>query len=140
MVPLQKLEVVFIALVGLLLIFLSPLLPAGVPLGRLIVELSAILIFQNFLREVLVLVGKGAGVPEPPCIGLSGLLGLIGFFVGWILFATGQGGTLQINAGVWALSAMAALFVGFLMRNFILRRGAFFICHERGHTRLTLEF
>ena len=140
MVPLQKLEVVFIVLVGLILVFLSPLLPAGVSLGRLMVELSAILMFQNFLREVLVFVAKGAGVPEPPCIGLGGLLGLVGFLVGWVLFATGQGGTLQINAGLWSLSAMAALFLGFLMRDFILRRGAFFICHDKGHTRLTLQF
>lgn len=141
MVPLQKLEVVLIAGAGLMVLFLAPLLPVGISLGRLIVEVSAVVLFQNFLREAFLLVGKSKDdIPGVPCLGLGGLMGGIGWVVGWFLFATGQSPLFHMGPLTWAMMVMVALFLGYLVRDLVVEKGRFSVHYEKGHTNVSLYF
>ncbi|MCG8470895.1 MAG: hypothetical protein MI742_03450 [Desulfobacterales bacterium] len=138
MIPLQKLELVLVVCAGVVALFLSPLLPLNLSVGRLIIELSALLLFQNLLRELALLVGRGKEVlPEVPRAGLGGLTGGLGLVVGWILFATNPEATFYMAPWKWALAITGSLFMGYLLRDLMLTKTPFFISYEKGHAQVT---
>ena len=145
MTNLERAELVVIAFVSLVAFFGSQTLPSQAGIGKLLIWLSALLLFQSLVRDLVILVTrKSVSVEseqrEESLICLESTVGVVGIIVGSGLLFSGFGGSLPLSGERWMLIVLLVLWLGFWLKDYVFSWRPWRIKKEKDHLNILVAW
>jgi hypothetical protein len=144
MTKLEKSELALVPLVGFGFFSISALLPSQLSIGNLILMLSALLLLQSLIRDVIILasrrVDQSATVKTMRCMCVESAFGMSGIVVGASILGFGIGPEVLMGKWTWAIAAILTFSVGFVIKDFILKTNPWRIVRDKNHLNIIVSW
>jgi len=137
----EALELGLILLAAMATWFGQAILPEQVPLGRLLLVGSALLLLQGLIRDLSILArkafsGSGNQSASAQCMCIESAVGAVGIIVGAGLVAAGVGTLVTMTALSWLGLVASVLIVGLVIKDYVFEWAPWRIRRDKDHMNL----
>jgi len=140
----EKTELALIPVVGAVVWLLAPVLPDKLAVGRLLLIVSALILFQGLVRDIWLLFRDTHAEPAPRkvarCMCVESTVGVTGIVIGLILLGAGIGQPVLISGWLWSVLIMVVLSTGFLMKDYVVEWSPWRIRQEKNHMNIVFTW
>ena len=141
----EKTEVALIPVVGgLVWWWASVSLPEWVGIGRIVLGASALLLLQSLVRDLWLLsrsrVPSVADQRSGRCLCLESSIGMLGVLFGALALSIGFEQRLNMTPTVWAVTAMAVLTTGYVIKDFVVSFDPFGVHRDPEHMNIIVTW
>jgi hypothetical protein len=144
MTKLEKSELALIPLGGVGFFSSFALLPGQLSIGNLILILSALLLLQSLIRDVIILATRNTDqsttAKSMRCMCLESAFGMSGIVAGASTLGFGIDPPVFMDKWAWATAAMLILSVGFAIKDFILKTNPWRIVRDKNHLNIVVSW
>jgi hypothetical protein len=122
---------------------MRPFLPGTMPLWKIVLGLSALLLAQSLARDAAILLRRSR-TNEPrrdaQCFCLESTVGATGVVAGAVL--AGLGSSMQVTTGRWIflLAVAGTMALGFLIKDLVISWKPFGVRREKNHLNLIVRW
>jgi len=141
----EKTELVLIALTIGCLWFASDLLPVHIHFGRLLLWLSALLLFQSLVRDLWLLFSairetSNAQSISAQCMCIESAVGMIGVIAGLLFTGLGIKTEFKMNPETWIFLSLTTLITGFLIKDWVFEWNPWRIRRDPDHINIIVRW
>lgn len=145
MTKIETAEVILMPMFGIGAYGAASFLPEQPSLGRLLLMLSALLLFQSLLRDLtlLWLARRHAALESAParamqCMCVESTLGMTGIVIGASVLGFGFDPPIVMKNWTWAVAVIVTLGTGFLIKDFIVQTHPLRIARDKDHLNIVV--
>lgn len=143
----ERLELGLIGLVVVVIYFLSSLFHDQVLLGSGVIWLAVTVFLQSIIRDLSMLFyfskqsDSSSSKPiEKQCFCLESLIGVSVLLIGFLLFFGSNSTVIALNQVTWAISVLAVLVIGFLIKDLVITWRPIRIRKEKNHLNIIVKW
>ena len=145
MTTLEKVEIAVIPFFGIGFWLIAPVLPSELSSGKLILIMSALLLFQSLIRDFFLLASvKRMSHPVEyrvaRCMCLESTVGITGILVGAGVLSLGIEQPVVISHGEWGALAMLIMVTGFIIKDFVVESRPWQIVRDKSHVNILFKW
>ena len=143
MTTVERVELALIPLVGIACWFLASTFPTSLPIGRLLLSMSGLLLFQGLIRDLWLLSRQRRAEKsgeKAQCMCLESIIGTVGILAGSILFGSGINQTISLSELSWCIVIVAVLGCGFLLKDYVIEWNPWRIRRDKDHMNIVFSF
>ena len=141
----EKAELVLILLAGCGVFSIAALLPNQLSIGNFLLTMSALLLLQSLIRDVVILLNTGrveqsTDTKRMRCMCLESTIGMTGIVVGAGILGLGIDPQIRLGQSEWTIATMLILGTGYAIKDFILQSNPWRIVREKNHLNIVFSW
>jgi hypothetical protein len=141
----EKIELALIPILGAGFWLMTPLLPARIGIGKLLLWTSALLLLQSLVRDLWLLAKQKHNLaPEPlkkvRCMCVESTVGITGIVAGIIILGSGVDRLVTMNGSSWGLLVMLVVAMGLLIKDFVVEWGPLRFRRDKDHMNIVFTW
>ena len=135
-----------VPLAGVACWLISPALPEQIAIGRLLLVVSALLLFQSLIRDLTLLARAKREAKEQPqkqavrCMCVESALGATGIVVAVALLGAGIGAPFPMSPVGWTVLVTLCVAVGFLIKDFVFEWSPWRFRRDKDHMNIVFTW
>jgi hypothetical protein len=138
-------ELALIPVLGTGFWWMAAMLPDQIELGRLLLEVSALLLLQSLIRDLWLLAkARRQPQPTPPriarCVCVESMVGITGIVVGLTLFGWKIGKPVSMGRWTWSIVPMLVMGAGFVMKDYVLDTKPLRLRRDTNHVNILVKW
>lgn len=138
----ERVELVLIAILGIVVFLVADQLPSVIPFARLLLYAAALLLLQSLVRDLWWIKThqvKPDEYKEAACICLESTIGAAGVIIGLLLIGAGFNYVLILPAWFWLVLVATVTVLGFLIKDLVLEWRPLRIRRDKNHMNIVFK-
>lgn len=141
----ERIELALIPVTGMSFWWITALLPETMPVGWLLLGMSALLLFQSLIRDLWLIrierrTAQLSAVRKMRCMCVESTVGATGIVVGAILLGAGWDQFIVMSHWIWSVMAMSIMTFGFLIKEYVVEFSPLRIRQDRDHRSIVFTW
>jgi hypothetical protein len=141
----EKAELILIAMISVIFWFFAPKLPVIFGFGKLLLDLSAILLFQSLIRDLWLLTKKKHEAQTSPkrlmrCMCIESTIGAIGVIIGAFLLGSGLDQPIIMEQWMWGTIVMVTMSFCFVIKDYVIKLNPLRIRKDKDHQSIVFTW
>ncbi len=140
MTTLEKIELTLIPFFCIIAWLITTTLPKEMPIGHLILAISALLLFQSLIRDLVLLARKKKAAKNQSrsirCICLESSVGVTGILLGASVLGLGISYPIIMGRWGWSILTLLVLMTGFMIKDFVVESRPWRIVRDKNHMNI----
>ena len=137
----EKIEIALIPIFGISFWLMASELPTQISAERLLLGMSALLLFQSLIRDLWLLAQKKgriqAGLQRKiQCMCAESTIGMTGIIIGIVLLGVGLDLSVPMYNWGWSVLVMVMMTVGFLIKDYVIEWNPFRVYKDLDHINI----